>query len=71
MDWSAAHRKLENLHALCYRMENLGQGGFRFTCLLATNQAGQTHHVEADANNEAEAVRLALNQAEKWASGGK
>ncbi len=66
LDWKAAHRQLEKLGVVCFRMDKLESGGCRFTCFLPTPQPGFTHRVEADAPSAAEAVRLALNQAEDW-----
>jgi hypothetical protein len=66
LDWTAAHRQLERLGAIGFRVEKLETGGCRFACLLPTRQPRLTHRVEAEAATEAEAVNLALAQAEKW-----
>lgn len=71
LDLTAAYRRLESLGAVCFRMDKLETGDCRFTCLLTTPQAGVNHRVEADARSSAEAVRLALTQAEDWAKTGK
>ncbi len=71
LDLTAAYRQLESLGAICFRMDKLDTGDCRFTCLLTTRQAGVNHRVEADARSSAEAVRLALTQAEDWAKTGK
>jgi hypothetical protein len=65
-DWSAAHHRLDHLGAVCFRLDKLPQGSSRVTCLLPTAQPGRTHHVEAEAPTDAEAVRLALERAEAW-----
>ncbi len=49
LDWTATHRQLERLGAICYHFDKLETGGCRFACLLPTRQAGLTHRVEADA----------------------
>src|SRR5713226_2639361 len=64
LDLTAAYRRLESLGGVCFRMDKLDTGDCRFTCLLTTRQAGVNHRVEADARSSAEAVRLALIQAE-------
>jgi hypothetical protein len=66
LDWTAAHRQLESLGAIGFRFEKLETGGCRFACLLPTRQPSLTHRVEAEAATAAEAVNLALAQAEKW-----
>jgi hypothetical protein len=66
LDWAAVHRRLQELGADFLR-QRLPQGGYRFTCLMPTNQPNRLHRVEAEAATEAEAVQLALNQANKWA----
>jgi hypothetical protein len=68
-DWAAANRRLDLLGAVSSHRERLPQGGYRFTCLLATEQADRKHRVEAVAATEEEAVRLALQRAEEWATG--
>ena len=66
LDWAAVHRRLQELGADFLR-QKLPEGGYRFTCLMPTNQPNRLHRVEAEAATEAEAVQLALNQANKWA----
>jgi hypothetical protein len=68
VDWTAARRRLDQVGATCFHLEKLTTGGYRFTCLLPTAQAGRNHHVEAVAASEAEVVRLALEQSEQWAA---
>lgn len=63
--WEAAHRRLRQLGAICYRLDRLPQG-YRFTCLLPTASETRSHRVEAQAATEAEAVLLVLDQAEQW-----
>jgi hypothetical protein len=67
LDWASVHRRLEGLGAVCFQMRQLPQGGWHVTCLLPTAQADRTQRVEAKAEARAEAVRLALEQAEQWA----
>jgi hypothetical protein len=43
------------------------QGGCKITCLLPTSRQGVHHRIEAQAANEAEAVRMTLARAEEWA----
>jgi hypothetical protein len=67
-DWSAVHRQLDRLGALCVHLEKV-EGGCRFTCLLPTTHPERTHRVEAVAGSEAEAVRLALDKCAEWTGG--
>ena len=67
IDWSLVHRRMQSLGSVCFHMEKLPQGGYRFLCLLPTSQTDRTHRIEVEAATEAEAVRLALEQAELWA----
>jgi hypothetical protein len=67
-DWSTAHARLDRLGATCFHLEHPTGGGSRVTCLVPGTQAGQTQHFEARAANDAEAVQLVLNEAEKWAA---
>lgn len=67
-DWSAAHRRFEQMGAVCFRLEKLAHGGCRVSCVLPTTQPDLSHRVEAEASSEAEAVRLALDKAEEWSA---
>jgi hypothetical protein len=68
LDWTAAHRRLERLGAVCFHMDKLESGACRFTCILPTTRPGLTHRVEAEAATAPEAVALVLSQAEEWSS---
>jgi hypothetical protein len=70
-DWTTARRRLDRLGAVCFHLEKLAQGGYRFTCLFPTTQPKRTHRVEAVAATEAEVVRLVLDKSEEWAAGRK
>jgi hypothetical protein len=61
------HRRLDNLGVLCFNLDKGAPGGCRFTCLLPTAQQGRSHRIETRAATEAEAVRLAVAEAERWA----
>jgi len=65
-DWAAVHARVKALGAVCFQVEKLAPGGSRVTCVLPTAQAGRTHRIEARAATDAEAVRVALEQAEQW-----
>jgi hypothetical protein len=67
VDWTAVHGQLNDLGATCIHLERLAQGGCRMTCLLATADQGRTHHIDVRAGSEADAVRLALAQAQEYA----
>ncbi|MBI3409966.1 MAG: hypothetical protein HY040_16625 [Planctomycetes bacterium] len=66
LDWNRAHTRLQELGAVGFHLDRLPQGSCRVTFLLPTSQPQRTHHVEAEAANEADAVRNALEQAETW-----
>jgi hypothetical protein len=70
LDWSAIHQRLDQLGATCFHLEKLARG-CRVTCLLPTAQADRSHRIEAEAATEAEAVAIAVTQAESWARNGK
>jgi hypothetical protein len=67
LDWAAVNRRLESLGAVCFQMNKLPGGGWRVTCLVPTGQPDRTQRIEAEAGDRAEAVRLALEQAEQSA----
>jgi len=68
-DWAVVHHRLDLLGACSIQLDKLGRGGCRFTCLLPTGTPDRFHRVESQAATAAEAVRLALDDAEKWAGG--
>ncbi len=68
LDWTAARQRLDRLGALTYRLEKSAGEGFCFTCVLP-HQGSTERQFEARAASEAEAVELALRQAEEWARG--
>jgi hypothetical protein len=68
-DWTAARQRLNVLGAVSFNLDQVPQGGYRFSCFLPTGQSGRTHRIEATAASEADAVGLALDSAEAWAGG--
>jgi hypothetical protein len=68
IDWAVVNRRLEALGTVCFQMNKLPQGGWRVTCLVPTGQPDRTRRVEAEAGARADAVRLALEQAEQGAA---
>ncbi|HYV34285.1 MAG TPA: hypothetical protein VE988_01190 [Gemmataceae bacterium] len=68
VDWNTAHARLQQLGGIGLQSTHLPDGRVRVAFLLRTNQVNQVHHVEATASTEAEAVAVALSEAEKWAS---
>src|SRR5262245_10614748 len=66
IDWTAVHRRLDQMGATCFQLERSVSGGCKVMCLLPTGQANHSRRLEAQANTQAEAVRLVLDQAEEW-----
>jgi hypothetical protein len=60
---TAIHTRIKELGIVSFHMETLTDGRCRFTCWLPREQPGRTQRIEAVAANEAEAVRLGLEQA--------
>jgi len=65
-DWTAIHRRMQDLGVISFQMDRLNADVFQITCLLPTAEAGCTHRIEAHGATEAEAVRCALDEAERW-----
>lgn len=66
VDWASAHARLEKLGVTCFHQEKLPGGVCRVTCVLAATGA-KAHRIDAEGSNAAEALHLALAQAERWA----
>jgi hypothetical protein len=67
-DWTAIHRRMQELGVVSFQMDRLNADVFQITCLLPTAEAGRTHRIEAHGSTEAEAVRCALDEAQRWKS---
>ncbi len=66
-DWPEARKRLRELGAVSFQLDELPEGGCRFVCLLRTDRPDRTHRVEARAGDEGGAVRSVLERAELWA----
>jgi hypothetical protein len=67
-DWIAAHRRMQELGVVSFQIDRLNTDVYEITCLLPTAEAGRTHRIEAHGATEAEAVRGALDEAQRWKS---
>jgi hypothetical protein len=67
-DWMAIHRRMQELGVISFQMDRLNADVFQITCLLPTAEAGRTHRIEAHGTTEADAVRCALDEAQRWKS---
>ncbi len=63
LDWAAIHARIKELGIIGFHMDSAPDGSRRFTCWVPRGQPGVTQRIEALATTEAEAVRLALEQA--------
>ena len=61
-DWTAAHRRMQDLGVISFQMDRLNADIFQVVCLLPTSEPGRTHRIEAHGATEAEAVRCALDE---------
>jgi len=67
-DWTAIHKRMQDLGVVSFQMDRLNADVFQITCLLPTAEAGRTHRIEAHGATEAEAMRCALDEAQRWKS---
>jgi hypothetical protein len=66
-DWLPGYRQLLDMGAYSFRIDRLPAGaGFQITCLLPAGQAQRVRRIETQAASEAEAVRLAVEEAQRW-----
>jgi hypothetical protein len=68
IDWNDLHASLLRLNAVGLHFQRPAPGVYHVRLQLPTAQPERTFHVEAEADTEAEAVRLALERAEQWAA---
>jgi len=59
---------MQDLGVISFQLDRLNADVFQITCLLPTSEAGRTHRIEAHGATEAEAVRCALDEAQRWKS---
>jgi hypothetical protein len=65
VDWNAIHRRLDELGSQSLEVKHMADG-YRCTCQLAT-ESGRSKVIQTQGATKADAVRLALAQAEQWA----
>jgi hypothetical protein len=68
-DWGSARARLDALGAVCFQLQHSAGGDYCFLVWLPTAEASRTHRIETRADNEADAVRMALEQADRWHAG--
>jgi hypothetical protein len=64
VDWNAVHAHLRRLGAIGFQLMR-GEGQVRVTFLLPTSQPDRAQRIETTAATDAQAVQLALAQAEQ------
>jgi hypothetical protein len=65
LDWNATRKRLQDLRAVTFQLERPADNVFRFAIVLPTTTGGKTCRVEGAGPTETEAVRSALESAEK------
>ena len=61
LDWTATHRRLDEIGAVRFEMEKLTSGGSRFSCWV--RDGSSLRPVTGEGTSEGEAVRLCLARA--------
>ncbi|MFO0926565.1 MAG: PilZ domain-containing protein [Gemmataceae bacterium] len=61
LDWSTARAQMQQLGVVRFQLENTASGGTRFSCWVGDGAGSRL--VQADGENEAEAVRTCLDRA--------
>jgi len=68
-DWTACLARLEKLGLVGCQVQQLPQGEWKFVCQLRTAQPGRHYRIESGpAATKADAIKLAVADAERWAS---
>lgn len=65
-DWTAIHRRIQELGVVSFQADQLSAEVYQFTCLMPTAEAGRTHRIEGHGATQAEAARRALDEAQRW-----
>lgn len=66
-DWTAIHRRVQELGVVSFQMDRLSPEVYQITCLVPA-EANHTHRIEAHGATEAEAARCALDEVQRWKS---
>jgi hypothetical protein len=66
VDWNATHQRLKEMGAVGFHIDHPRAGVTQITFWLPTSEPGRTQLIEATAATEAEAVSLALRQADSF-----
>ncbi len=67
-DWMAIHQRMQDLGVVSFQMDRLNADVFQITCLVPTAEAGRIRRIEAHGATEAEAMRCALDEAQRCKS---
>jgi hypothetical protein len=68
LDWNAALQQVNHLGATNFNLVKLSPDSYQVSLMLPTGEKGLSQQIEAMAHSQAEAVRLALDRAERWAA---
>ena len=68
LDWNQVRTRLDRMGAVGFHLDRLERGGTRVRFFLPARQPNTTQHIEAAADTEAAALRLALDRAEAFAN---
>jgi len=70
-DWTAIHRRMQDLAVASFQMDRPEGDIYQFTCMIPTAEAGRTRRIEARGATQGEAVRRALDEARRWRDQGR
>jgi hypothetical protein len=57
-------RRLNDLGVISKQLDRLGDGSYRFVCVLPSGQPDRNRRIESRAATEADAIRLAVDRAQ-------
>jgi hypothetical protein len=66
IDWNATHERMKAMGVLEFQMPQRAEGGYRFSVVMATAEAGRTYRIEGTGATEAAAIRSCLDKTDRW-----
>jgi hypothetical protein len=66
VEWNAIHTYMKSIGVVSFGMERPAEGGYRFSLVMPTAEAGRTYRIDGGGTTEAEAVRVCLDKTYRW-----
>jgi hypothetical protein len=66
VDWNAVHAYMKSIGVQEFGLERVPEGGYRFSVVMPTAEAGRSCRIDGAGSTETEAVRVCLDKTYRW-----